>query len=126
MDVRLPDPRAAFLVYHHETYVHDQFLTPALRRAYYRDMVEHGMNTVTVYNNADVDGKRLDFSHNTGYPAGDPRRAYGLDTTMKMILDSGLCRSGQPVLWLTSRSGEKGYGWGGTPEPALKAMLGEW
>ncbi|MEE3283842.1 MAG: LamG-like jellyroll fold domain-containing protein [Planctomycetota bacterium] len=126
MDVRLPDPRAAFLVYHHETYVPDQFLTPELRRAYYRDMVEHGMNTVTVYNNADVDGKQLDFAHNTGYAAGNPRRDYGLDTTMKMILDSGLCRTGQPVLWLTSRSGEKGYGWGGTPEPALKAMLGEW
>ena len=124
MDVLLPAPRAAFLVYHHEAYFADQFLTPELRRAYYRDMVAHGMNTVTVYNNADVDGSRIDFAHNTGYTADNPRHAYGLDTTMQMIRDSGLCPSGQPVLWLTNRPGA--YGWGGVPETTLKAMLAEW
>ena len=126
MDVPLSAPRAAFLVYHHELYIPDPFLTPALRRAYYRDMVAHGMNTVTIYNNADVDGRAVDFAHNTGYAADDPRHAYGLDATMRMIRESGLCADGQPVLWLTSRFGEKGYSWGGTPEPALKAMLREW
>ena len=126
MDVSLPAPRAAFLVYHHELYIPDPFLTPALRRAYYRDMVAHGMNTVTIYNNADVDGRTVDFTHNMGYAADDPRHAYGLEATMRMIRESGLCADGQPVLWLTSRFGEKGYSWGGTPEPALKAMLREW
>ncbi|MBB74568.1 MAG: hypothetical protein CMJ75_08650 [Planctomycetaceae bacterium] len=126
IDVPLPAPRAAFLVYHHELYIPDAFLTPALRRAYYRDMVAHGMNTVTIYNNADVDGEKVDFSHNTGYPPDDPRYAYGLAATMRMIRESGLCADGQPVLWLTSRFGEKGYSWGGTPEPALQRMLGEW
>ncbi|MBN79109.1 MAG: hypothetical protein CMJ70_03125 [Planctomycetaceae bacterium] len=91
-----------------------------------RDMVAHGMNTVTVYNNADVDGKEVDFAHNTGYAPDDPRYAYGLDTTMRMIWESGRCDDGQPVLWLTSRFGEKCYSWGGTPEPAFKLMLGEW
>ncbi len=124
MDIDLPEPDIAFLIYHHEHYIAAEFLTPELQQAYYRDMREHGMNTVTVYNNADVDGSaKVDFAHNYGYKPEDPRFAVGLDTQLKWILASGLGASGQPVLWLPSGHG---YGWGGVPEPALRATLETW
>jgi len=71
---------------------------------------------VTVYNNADVDGSQnVDFAHNHAYEPDDPRFAVGLDTQLDWILNSGLCATGQPVLWLPSGHG---YGWGGTPRYA--------
>jgi len=116
MNIQLPKPDIAFLMYHHEHFIDPQFLTPELQQAYYRDMYEHGMNTVTVYNNADVDGSQnVDFAHNHAYEPDDPRFAVGLDTQLDWILNSGLCATGQPVLWLPSGHG---YGWGGTPRYA--------
>ena len=130
MDLQLPEPDIAFLMYHHEHYFPKQFLTPKLQQAYYRDMNDHGKNTVTVYNNGDVDGtKKVNFSKNYGYDVKHPLFSVGLDTQMKWILNSGLCKSGQPVLWLPSRTSThdgKGYGWGGLPEAALRATLKKW
>tara|TARA_B100001123_G_scaffold253415_1_gene282770 strand:- start:2624 stop:5671 length:3048 start_codon:yes stop_codon:yes gene_type:complete len=124
MDVVLPEPDIAFLMYHHEHYFPDNMLTPELQKAYYRDMREHGMNTVTVYNNGDVDGSsNINFAKNYNYKSDNPRFQYGLETQMKWILESGLCATGQPVLWLPAAHG---YGWGGLPEPALKASLTNW
>ena len=124
LDVVLPEPDIAFLMYHHEHYFPEQFLTPVLQKAYYRDMREHGMNTVTLYNNSDVDGsKNIRFDKNYSYKPGNPRFEVGLETQFNWILESGLCRSGQPVLWLPSGHG---YGWGGLPEPALRETLKQW
>ena len=130
MDLELPVPEVAFWVYHHEAYFQSRFLTPDLQKAYFRDMVEHGMNTVTVYNNADVDGNaNVDFAHNYGYNRTDPQFDYGFDTTVPWILESGLCSEGQPLFWLPSRDSTDGglaYGWGMVPENALKASLEQW
>ena len=64
LDFRLPEPDIAFLMYHSERYIPGEFLTDRLRRMYYEDMRRHGMNTVTVYNNPDVNGSEFDFEHN--------------------------------------------------------------
>ncbi|GIS59139.1 MAG: hypothetical protein CM1200mP2_13640 [Planctomycetaceae bacterium] len=114
MDVVLPEPDIAFLMYHHEHYFPDNMLTPELQKAYYRDMREHGMNTVP----STTTGRR--GSSNINFPklqlqVRQPRFQYGLETQMKWILESGLCATGQPVLWLPAAHG---YGWGGLPEPA--------
>jgi len=139
LDVILPAPDIAFWMYHMEGFVNQEFLTPELRKAYYRDMYEHGMNTVSVYNNADVDGSaNVDFSKDTSYPTAaqdpefpndHPMRKYGLDTIVPWILESGLCSAGQPLFYLPSRGdvgGKPGYGWGGVPKDALKATLDGW
>ena len=139
LDVILPAPEIAFWVYHCESFFDHAYLTPELRKAYYRDMYEHGMNTVSVYNNADVDGSaNVDFSKDTSYPTAaqapefpndHPMRKYGLDTVVPWILESGLCSAGQPIFYLPSRGdvGDKpGYGWGGVPKDALKATLDGW
>jgi hypothetical protein len=129
LDVTLPAPDIAFWAYHHETYFDEHFLTPELQKAYYRDMVEHGMNTVSVYNNADVDGSAdVDFAHNSSQK-GNAQYKYGLDTIVPWILESGLCAAGQPLFYVPSRGdekGSKGYGWGGVPRDALQATLEGW
>ncbi|MCK5803582.1 MAG: LamG domain-containing protein [Lentisphaeria bacterium] len=127
LNIALPQPDIAYAMYHAEAYFPDsKFLTETMRRAYYRDMREHGMNTVTVYNTPDVDGRRIDFGRNYKYPPDDPVRKpeFGLDKVVPMILESGLCASGEPIMWLVSKNGE--YGFGGASETATRAMLEEW
>ena len=127
LNLTLPKADIAFTMYHAEAYFPDaSFLTERLRRAYYRDMREHGMNTVTVYNTPDVDGRRIDFSKNYKYPPDDPlrRHEFGLDRIVPMILESGLCTADQPIMWLVSKGGE--YGFGGAGEAVTRAMLEEW
>lgn len=108
MDITLPDPDIAFLLYHHEAYFPPEFLTAKLRAAYYKDMLEHGMNTVTVYNTP-WDGEKIDVSrnHSKDYDEDSPMSSVGLDLHMKEILDSGLCATGQPVFWLPLSFGSK-------------------
>ena len=127
LDIALPEPDIAYTMYHAEAYFPDSaFLTEPMRRAYYRDMREHGMNTVTVYNSPDVDGRRVDLARNYKYPPDDSvkRFAFGLDRVIPMILESGLCASGQPIMWLVSKSGS--YGFGSASEAATRAMLEAW
>ena len=116
IDLTLPEPDIAFLVYHHEAYFPPEFLTAKLRSSYYQDMLEHGMNTITVYNNP-ANGEELDFSHNYTYEKESPMFAVGLDQHMKEILDSGLCKTGQPVFWLPLTYGSKA---------TLKSTLDRW
>ena len=143
LDLVLPEPDIAYCMYHAEVFFPgSEFLTEAMRRAYYRDMREHGMNTVTVYNNPDVDGRRVDLDHNY---ANDPRHFdadafrklnlritaednqarfnFGLSDVMPLIRESGLCGSGQPVMWLVNKMG---YAFGEASEGALRGMLDEW
>lgn len=131
LDLVLPKPDIAFFVHYIEGFFEPQFLTPELQQAYYRDMYEHGMTTVTVFNNGDVDcTDKIDFAHNYGYDKENPQFAIGLDTQMKWILDSGLCETGQPVPWMAIRSKKhpgSGYSWGRRiQESTLKATLAEW
>ncbi len=116
MDLTLPEPDIAFLVYHHEAYFPPEFLTAELRASYYQDMLEHGMNTITVYNNP-ANGEELDFSRNYTYKKESPMFTVGLDQHMEEILDSGLCKTGQPVFWLPLRYGSKA---------TLKSTLERW
>ncbi len=144
LGLTLPEPDIAFLVYHNERYFPaGGFLTDKLRQAYYDDMRAHGMNTVTVYNNPDVDGKRIDFDYDHAYgkdvfdyealnkkgysltaEAVQKRFDHGLNSVMPMILKSGLCASGQPVLWLPYKPGR--YNWGGMPREAMKKTVQAW
>jgi len=121
-----PAATAAFFVYHAETYVPEEYLTPELVNAYYRDMVEHGMTTVTVYGTPDVDGTRVDFARNYKAPA-DKRpamSALGYDLRVPALLQAGLCADAQPLILLISKVGE--YGFGGQNERVTRALLAEW
>ena len=130
LDVTLPAPDIAFWAYHHEHYFQEEYLTEELRKAYYADMYAHGMNTVSLYNNADVDGSaNLDWEHNTAEKDKPFHYKYGLETIVPMILESGLCSAGQPLFFLPSRGDvgdQPGYGWGGVPKEALKEILDGW
>jgi len=102
LDIVLPTPKAAFFVYHSESYFAPEDSTPALKRAYYKDMVEHGMTTVTVYGAADAGGGKIDFGHNYVYsPAKRPLEfSWGFDQSLPALLGSGLPRNGQPLILL--------------------------
>ncbi len=140
----LPEPKIAMFVYHNERYFpKGGFLNAELRSAYYRDMKEHGMNTVTVYNNPDVDGKAIDLDHDRSWLIKPERIAemnkrgylldeqevseryrFGLRPVMELIHRSGLVAPQQPILLLAHKAGI--YNWGGIPSEALKAMMDEW
>ncbi len=140
----LPAPDIAMFVYHNERYFpKGGFLTAEQRAAYYRDMKEHGMNTVTVYNNPDIDGTQIDFERDrswllpqkridelneNGYILDEQevheRAQFGLKPVMDLIAKSELVTPGQSILLLAHKAGQ--YGWGGIPSPALKATMDEW
>ncbi len=140
---RLPEPKATFAAYHAEAYIPAGYLSAPLRKAYYRDMKEHGMNSATVYNTPDVDGSKVDFSrehrmnaitgekrekeltrnHWTEEEIGD-RAGWGLDKVMPMMMETGLVQKERPVLWLPLKLG--GYTFGDMPSAALKHSVKEW
>ena len=127
LDLSLPQPDASFFVYHAEYYFDEKHLTPELKQAYYRDMVQHGMTTVTVYNSPNVDGEKLDFSHN--YMVSDEKHPefckWGLDQTVAAILGSGMCQQGQPLLLLANKQAGAGIGTM-FKESMLPRVLEEW
>ena len=146
-DVTLPPAEITFLVYHSEGYMPERFLTPELRELYYRDLAEHGMNSITLYNNPQNGGK-ADFRYNYSsdpklIPAKfqnrddkiDPQRRYdraqwqkvfelGLEAQMEIAARHGLVTKQHPILWLPFKLGN--YSFGGMPVPALKDALRQW
>lgn len=140
----LPQSDIPMFVYHNERYFPSGgFLTEELRARYYQDMREHGMNTVTVYNTPDVDGKNVDFDRDYTWKISDERieqmnkggyqltreevdgrHEFGLNRVMPLIQNSGLTDAGLPVLWLTHKGGI--YGWGDMPSPVLESSVNQW
>lgn len=142
-DFLLPQPDIPLFVYHSEDYFPSgNFLSAELREAYYRDMKEHGMNTVTIYNNPDVNGTEIDFNRDYRHVLSgktledkkkkrnltdkdlDERSRFGLNQTIALAQKSGLLASRYPLLWLVVKQNE--YNWGAMPGPALKKALQEW
>ncbi len=140
---RLPAPDATFLAYHAEAYLPQGYLTKELRDAYYRDMAEHGMNSVTIYSTPDVDGKKIDFDRELrmSFVKGEAREKikeryrwseddieeraqWGLNQVMPLILKNGLASKEHPPMWLPLKIG--GYTFGDMPGPALKASSAHW
>lgn len=140
----LPEPDITMGVYHNERYFPAaNMLTKELRAAYYRDIREHGMNTVTVYNNPHAKGDTLDYSRNyasdpavvdvdalnkRGYQVTEQeieeRFEWGLEDVMPMIAEAGLGSPEHPLLWLHQKPGN--YGWGGMPAKPLQDALTHW
>jgi hypothetical protein len=147
VDVTLPPPEITFLLYHSEGYMPERFLTPELRDLYYRDLAEHGMNSITLYNNPQ-NGKEADFRYNYSFDEqlipekfrerndkNDPLKRYdrvhwrkifdlGLEAQMELAARHGLVNKQHPILWLPVKPGN--YGFGGMPAPALKDALRQW
>ncbi len=140
---RLPEPKAHFVAYHAEAYVPSGFLTAPLRKAYYRDMREHGMNSATIYNTPDVDGNKIDFTreHRMNAISGEVREKelarnkwteeeiedraqWGLDRVVPLMMETGLIQKGRPVLWLPLKLA--GYTFGDMPSRALENSVREW
>lgn len=126
LDITLPTQDASFFVWHSNYYFPPEYLTDELIKAYYKDMAEHGMTTVTIYNTA-TDGQNVDFTRNHMLLESDyPRFSqWGFDKTVQAILDAGLCQGGQPLLLLTSAQAGpavgKEYG-----QAMLQNILAEW
>lgn len=147
VDVTLPPPEITFLLYHSESYMPERFITPELRELYYRDLAEHGMNSITLYNNPQ-NGKDADFRYNYSFDEKlipekfrerndkiDPLKRYdrvhwqkiydlGLEAQMELAARHGLVKKQHPILWLPLKPGN--YGFGGIPAPALKDALRQW
>jgi hypothetical protein len=148
LDLRLPEPDIAFLQYHSERYIPGEFLNEKLRRAYYEDMRRHGMNTITVYNNPDVDGSRLDVGHNWQFSAEElelrrergaapgqeteeswrKKFEYGLARELETVREAGLGIR-FPVLWLAGKisySSDRNDWWGGMNPVLLRELYCGW
>lgn len=146
-DIVLPPADIAFWVYHNETYMPAQFITPELREKYYRDIAEHGMNTISLYNNPHH-GTEADFSKNYSgdpklipakfrdwNPKNDPDERYnpkqwqaifdfGLEAQMELAAKYGLVNKKYPIVWLITKLGN--YNWGGLPPAVLQKALEQW
>lgn len=150
LDYELPEPDITFLQYHSERYIPAQYLNDDLRLAYYEDMRKHGMNSVTVYNNPDVDGKQIDFQHNWQFSpeelalrkerncAGTDKESasnwrkrfeFGLEREMELLHRSGLATRKHPVLWLAGKIGyssDRNDWWGGIEPESVKKIMRQW
>jgi len=127
LDLALPPPEISFFMYHAEYYFLPEHITPALNRAYYDDMVEHGMTTVTIYISPNVDGERIDFSKNyIILPSKHPELAeWGYDQAVPALLESGLCAGGQPPILLFNKQEGPGSE-DAFSETILRGMLDTW
>lgn len=141
---RLPRPTIPMFVYHAEVYFPSgDYLTEEMRLAYYRDMKEHGMNTVTLYANPDVDGRTVDFQRDYRFSAFDAERletvrqrngwregeleeraSYGVARTMELLKESGLTEDTGLIPWLPLKAGA--YSFGDMPSTALRQSLEQW
>lgn len=131
LDIELPRPKASFFLWHFTGYFRPEHATPQLRRAYYKDMAEHGMTTVTIYGTPDRDGEHVDFSKEYGYQkSGTPADVeWGYDQSVPAILDAGLAQDGQPIILLITKEahdGRPGYDFGSAPENVTRRILDEW
>jgi hypothetical protein len=129
LDIELLEPDAAFGMYFDHTRIPTQWATADYMEKYYRDMAEHGMNSVTFYNyHGQMDGDKVvyDFQHNTNFQPGDPRYDVGLDVMLQRAQNAGLLRKDIPVMylgfavdysWIEKRWEELNIPWpGGTPD----------
>jgi hypothetical protein len=131
LDLDLPRPKVSFFLWHYTGYFRPEHATPELKRAYYKDMAEHGMTTVTIYGTPDRDGEHIDFSKDYGYlKSGTPADVdWGYDRSVPAILDAGLALDGQPIILLITKEGidgKPGYGFGDASENIIRQILDEW
>ena len=107
IDVTLPKTKMSFSLWHALYYFRPEHITAELVKAYYEDMVAHGMTTAIIYASANVDGKQTDLSKNHMLSAEKEKWSefckWGLDQLVPVILDSGLCAEGQPLVLLSGK-----------------------
>jgi len=128
LPIKLLEPDAAFGMYFDHTRIPSQWATAEYMEKYYRDMAEHGMTSVTLYNtHGKMDGEKVayDFAHNLRFKPGDPRYNVGLDVMMDLARKAGLLHKNIPVMylgfavdysWISKRWKELNIPWpGGTP-----------
>lgn len=131
-------------VYHNEAYFPGgDYLTSDLRKTYYRDMKEHGMTTVTIYNTPGINKEEIDFSRDYKYDALTPekleeakkrntindeewenRLSFGLEQVMDLVHSSGLGDKKFPVVWLGVQEGRHGFG--DMPNEILTGAVAKW
>lgn len=131
LDLKLPVPDASFFLWHFDGYFRPEHLTDELQKAYYKDMVEHGMTTVTIYGTPETDDGKIDFSKNMGYQksGGSDQLNWGYDKAVPAILETGMSPKGQPIILLITREehgGRTGYDFGAAPESITRQILEEW
>ncbi|MEA3402622.1 MAG: hypothetical protein U9R79_15390 [Armatimonadota bacterium] len=121
--VRLDPADATFFMYYSDSYLPPEMATAPMQAAYYRDMAEHGMNSVSLYVEPehDVDGRvEIDLHHNWRYDPDDPRHFLGLAERLAQMREAGLASPDRPLILLSAC----GSTWGGFREPeSVRTLL---
>lgn len=149
VDIVLPAPDITFGTYHAFAYFPAQYISIDYLRKIFVDMKNHGMNSVTIYNNPEKTSKGVpDYDHNQQYNSAlipekyrnwskktDPMERYdskawtnrfniGLREEMNLGVETGLLTKKHPILWLVTKGGH--YSWGGISTDILSQVLAYW
>ena len=111
---RLPPANATFFMYYSDSYLPKDVASAAHQAMYYRDMAEHGMNSVSLYvvpEKKEEDGTfTIDLHHDYRYKPGDPRYALGISERLAQMRAAGLLSAHRPVVLISGGGGL--YNWG--------------
>ncbi len=116
--VTLDPAQSTYFMYYSDSYLPEEMASGPLQAAYYRDMAEHGMNSVSLYvvpERETETGFEIDLHHDVRYPPGDVRAPLGIAERIAQMKAAGLVGGGRPLVLISGGSGL--YGWGAFRDP---------
>ncbi len=122
--VTLDQAQSTFFMYYSDSYLPEEMATGPMQAAYYRDMAEHGMNSVSLYvvpERETEGGYEIDLHHDWRYPTSDVRAPLGISERIAQMKAAGLVGGGRPLVLISGGSGL--YDWGAFRDPASVQSL---
>jgi len=122
--VRLDPAQATFFMYYSDSYLPVEMAAGPMQAAYYRDMAEHGMNSVSLYvvpERETGDGYEIDLHHDRRYPPDDARFSLGMAERIAQMRAAGLASRDRPLVLISGGGGL--YDWGAFRDPESVRML---
>ncbi len=116
--VRLDSADATFFMYYSDSYLPAEMATAPMQAAYYRDMAEHGMNSVSLYvvPERETDGGyEIDLHHDRRSPPAEPRFSRGMAERIAQRRAAGLASRDRPLVLISGGGGL--YDWGAFRDP---------
>lgn len=108
--VRLDPADISFFMYYSDSYLPAEVATAAYQAAYYRDMAEHGMNSVSLYVVPEDSDGRVFRDRDLRYQPPDPRHALGIEQRLSQMREAGLVSPQHPLVLISG--GKDHYDWG--------------
>ena len=108
--VRLDPADICFFMYYSDSYLPVEVASANYQAMYYRDMAEHGMNSVSLYVVPEDAESRIVLDRDLRYEPGDPRYSLGIRQRLSQMLAAGLVDDQHPLVLISGGKGH--YDWG--------------